>query len=171
MQIQTLKDLFTFRLNQTYSALKTSHELFTQLTSEAQNPKVKDLLQKHTDTVKSQMSNIEKCFTSMGTQPTIVENHGIKGLITEVGEFRRQNPSVEAFDAYRLGVIAKLIWLKVADYRVLVAESKVLGMNDCTRVLESDLRDIESKVDHIIDAVQQVDQSWSGGRGPSMGMR
>jgi ferritin-like metal-binding protein YciE len=171
MQIQTLKDLFVFRLNQTYSAEKATQDLFTQLSSDAQHPKVKELLQRHTDTVNTQMRNIEQCLSIAGSQASAVQNHVIKGMIEEVGEFRRQNPSVDAFDAYRLGVIAKLAWMKVANYRVLVAESKALGMNDCTRILENDLRDMESKTNNIIDAVQQIDQSWSGGSGPSLGMR
>jgi ferritin-like metal-binding protein YciE len=173
MDVKTLKDLFVFRLNATHSYLTKSRNLFTELSGDAQNPKVKDLLQMHSDVLGTQISHIEQCFKYVGTSPTPVENHIVRGIIEEVGEFRRWNPTVEAFDAFRVGTILRIGLLKLADYRILVAESKALGLNDCTTILEGDLRDMESKASTIVDTLQQYDQQWSsgGGRGPSMGMR
>jgi|GEM_PF-6885521 len=174
MDVKSLRDLFVFRLNSTHSFLTKTRNLFTDLSSDAQNPRVKDLLQKHTDTLSTQIGHIEQCFRYLGASPTPVENHIVRGMIEEVGEFRRWNPSAEAFDSFRAGTILKIGLLKLADYRILVAEAKALGESDCASILEGDLREMESRVDSVVDAIQQYDQQWSGGsggRGPSLGMR
>lgn len=171
MAMENLKALFIFKLNQTISAEKSMLKLTRELASDAQRQDVKDALQRHESTLSTQISHLEDCVRKVGGQPTSVENYVIEGMMKEVGEFRRTNPPVEALDLYRLGMLLRLGFLKVADYRILVREANALGVSDCAQMLESDLREIESNADRIVDRISQAAQQWSGGGGPSLGMR
>jgi len=119
----------------------------------------------------TQISHLEECVRNLGGQVSTVENYTIEGMLKEVGEFRRQNPSVEAFDLYRLGTLIKLGFWKVADYHILARYARVLGEQSCFSTIEGDLRDIEDNARKMVDTLSQVAQQWGGGRGPSMGMR
>ena len=171
MQLQSLKDLFIFRLNQTLSAEKGAQQLFQELTTDARSPQVKDALERHANVIGTQISHLEQCLRTVGAQPTPVSNYVIEGMLKEVGEFKRQNPSVEAFDLYRLGTGIKLAFLKIGTYHVLMREARALGEQDCVRILEGDLREMEDRANKVVDLVTQIGQQWGGGRGPSMGMR
>ena len=172
MAMENLKALFVFRLNQTISAERKMQKLTHELASQAQMPQVKDALQRHENTLSTQISHLEDCVRKVGGQPTSVENYMIEGMLKEIDEFRRQNPPVQAFDLYRLGMLIRLGFLKVADYHVLVREARALGQQDCARMLEGDLSDIEESAKRIGDTLSQAAQEWSGGGGgPSMGMR
>lgn len=171
MAMENLKALFVFRLNQTISAEKSMQKLTRELASDAQRQDVKDALQRHESTLSTQISHLEECLRKVGGQPMSVENYVIEGMMKEIGEFRRTNPPVEAFDLYRLGTLIRLGFLKVADYRILVKEANALGARDCAQMLESDLREIEDNANRIVDKISQAAQQWSGGGGPSLGMR
>lgn len=171
MAMENLKELFVFRLNQTISAEKSMQKLTHELASDAQRQEVKEALQRHESTLSSQISHLEDCVHKVGGQITQVENYVIEGMMKEIGEFRRTNPSVQAFDLYRLGTLLKIGFLKIADYRVMVRMASAIGARDCAQMLESDLRDMEQNAEKIADRLSQIAQQWSGGGGPSMGMR
>jgi ferritin-like metal-binding protein YciE len=172
MAYQNLKELFIFKLNQTISFEKSMQKLTSELSSGAQYPQVKDALQRHESSLGTQISHLEECVGRVGGQVTQVENYGIEGMLKEVGEFRRQNPSVEAFDLYRLGTLIKLGFWKVADYHMLARYARALGDQTCSSTIESDLREIEDHAKKFVDTLGQVAQQWGGSHGgPSMGMR
>ena len=171
MAMDNLRALFIFRLNQTISAEKSMQKLTRELASDAQRQDVKDALQRHESALSTQISHLEDCLRKSGEQPTQVENYVIEGMMKEVAEFRRTNPPVQAFDLYRLGMLIRLGFLKVADYRILVREANALGARDCAQMLEGDLREIEDNAERIADRISQAAQQWGGGGGPSMGIR
>ena len=171
MAMQNLRELFVFKLNQTISYEKSMQKLTHELASDAQMPQVKEALQRHESTLGTQISHLEECVSKLGGQVSTVENYTIEGMLKEVGEFRRQNPSVEAFDLYRLGTLIKLGFGKVGDYRVLAWYGRTLGEQSCVNIIEGDLKEIEDNAKKMVDTLGQVAQQWGGGRGPSIGMR
>ncbi|MDA8216055.1 MAG: DUF892 family protein [Dehalococcoidales bacterium] len=170
-EMTNLKALFVFRLNQTISAEKLGQQMTRELAKGAQRSEVKDALQRHESTVNTQISHLEDCMRKVGGQQREVGNYVIEGMMKEVDEFRQQNPPVEAFDIYRLGMLVRVGYLKIADYHLLVEGARALGQNDCASMLESDLHSMEENAKRLRDAVGQSAKDWSGGGGPSIGMR
>ena len=169
--MHTLKELYVFKLNQLISFERSTLNLTHELVKGAQYPEVKEALQRHESIVATQISHLEECVRRAGGQVTTVANYTVEGMLKEVGEFRGQNPSVDAFDLYRLGTLIRLGFLKVGAYRVLSRFARAMGEQTCYESLEGDLRDIEDRARMAVDTLSEVAQQVGGGRGPSMGMR
>jgi len=141
MPIKDPKDLFLVMLSELRQGTEGSTKVFQELSELAQDPDVKEALHARAFVSNKILSNLDECFKMIGEKPVKV---GSRVQEAVVEDFRKELSEIQSPDARRLFVLAKanrLVHLRIADYKALIAAADLTGHYGVGVLLESCLAD------------------------------
>jgi ferritin-like metal-binding protein YciE len=142
MAIQNADDLFLTILSNLHSREDRKQQWLKEMSKDAQDPDVKQILETRTFVQKETVSNLDECFRQLGKQPMKPEPTQFKE--TWVEDFRRerneiQSPALKAIYTYHK--LSELVDMHRASYVALIAMADVSGHYSVGALLETCLAD------------------------------
>ena len=117
-------------LNDVYAREYFQSGFWDQLSQQAQDPEVKDILDVRAYFAKQDAANIEKCFQLLGRQPG---QANIQGYQTLVNDFRREYDVIQNPTAKALYVLSTIRWIqnwRIGEYMTLAWMAEAVGTVD-----------------------------------------
>ncbi len=158
MLIDTMRSLFLHDLAAMYDAELQLIEILPKLAAETAPGEVSDAFTQHADETERHAENLRRCFHLLGVEPTVVTNHGVRGLAADHDAFIALQPSRDALIAFDLGAAAKTEHLEMASYIGLLRQAHTLGLSDVALLLAENLRVEQitaSTVEKLADALSR----------------
>lgn len=157
-QVQSIQDLFLYELSDLYDGEQKIAQILPQLANEVDNDQVRQGLLEHERETRQQIQNLERCFQILGSQPQTVTCHVVEGLRQAHQSFAQANPPQALLTLFDLGAEAKTEHLEIAAYRGLVEKARLLGQQECARLLEENLQQEEQMAQRVEQLSRQLGQ-------------
>lgn len=150
MSMQTPKDLFIHEMSDIYDAEQRILKMLSLMAQETQNADVKQALETHENETKQQITNIEQCFTLLGTSPEkSAACLAIEGLKKEHDAFLKENPTPELLMMFNLGGADKTEHYEIASYKGLIEKANLMGQKECVQLLQQNLKQEENMAKRV----------------------
>jgi ferritin-like metal-binding protein YciE len=140
MPVQDIQDIFRYDLCQIYDAEQKFIQALSWLASETDDSQVKDIYQRHERETRQQVENLERCFQILGIQREDVTCYAAAGLVRDCEEFHKREASPDFRTEFDLINQDRVEHYEMACYNDLVEKAKLLGQQECQRLLEENLR-------------------------------
>lgn len=152
--MKTLKDLFEQQLKVLYSCENQLIKELTKIQKAANDPELKQTLDKHFEETKIHKERLEEVFEELGVKPTGGDCQAMKGLIKEVKDIIDEKGSNEVKDAGLIAATQRLEHYEISGYGTVVRYAKELGHNEIASILQKTL-DEEHKADASLNEMAE----------------
>lgn len=139
MALSKPKDLFHYELSAMYDAEKKIAEMLKEVAGQVEDKKLAEMLRAHEKETRQQISNLERGFEMLGTEPRDVSCAGIEGIQAEYQEISGMKPSSEVLSMAALGGAMKIEHYEIATYRGLLDKAMLMGENEFAQLLQTNL--------------------------------
>ena len=140
MAVNDMNQLLKHELGDLLYAERTFLKGLKKMSKEISDPVIKDRVVKHASETEQHIEVLGKAFESIGLKPRAEKCDGAIGLKEEHDSFlEKEDPSREMIEAFDLGAGLRIEHYEIAGYRSAIAIAKVLGNNECARLLEKNL--------------------------------
>jgi ferritin-like metal-binding protein YciE len=170
--MKNLNDLFQNTIKDIYSSEKLLLKAMPDLAQAAQNPRLKEAIQKHIGQTEEHVRRIEQLAQSLGFDPGGVTCEGTVGLVKEAKEHIEEFGSSPAGDAAIVACAQKNEHYEIANYGTAVTWAELLGFEDAIPLLEQTLQE-EEETDDILTQLAESEvnqQALAGGSGRASAM-
>ncbi|MBA3531675.1 MAG: ferritin-like domain-containing protein [Ardenticatenales bacterium] len=158
MDVQTIRDLFLHDLGDIYDAERKIAKMLPILASEVIDNPSREALQEHERETLQQIANLERCFQILNARMPNTTCPVADALQKEHDNFLKEGPPQVLLTLFNLGAAAKTEHYEIACYRGLVAKAKLMGEEECYRLLEENLRQEEEMAQRVERLEQQFGQ-------------
>ena len=158
--IETMDDLFVHQLQDIYYTEKRIVKALPDMIAKSNSRELKSAFESHLDETKNHVRRLEQVFEMHGVEPETVQCPAIDGIIEEADEVGGEVEDKKVLDAALIASAQAVEHYEMTRYGTLIAWAKVLGRDDCARVLQETLgeeRAADSKLTSIAEnSVNQV---------------
>jgi ferritin-like metal-binding protein YciE len=142
--IQNFDDLFLHTLQDIYYAENEITKALPQMIDKANDPKLKQGFQAHLAETERQIERLKQVFQMMGKSPKGVNCPAIDGIIEEADEIAGEVADKKVLDAALIASAQAVEHYEITRYGTLVSWAKMLGRDDCARLLQQNLAEEEA---------------------------
>ncbi|WP_108396101.1 ferritin-like domain-containing protein [Devosia submarina] len=146
---KTLEDAFYEGLKDIYFAERTSVRALKKAAKAAQEPKLKEALERHEEESAQQVERLQQVFEIFGKAARGKTCEAIQGLMAELEEHIEDFKDSEAADAVLISGAQAMEHYEIARYGTLRSWAAQLGLNDAVKLLEQTLAE-EEKTDELL---------------------
>ena len=140
MAINDMNQLLKHELGDLLYAERTFLKGLKKMSKEISDPMMKERVVKHAAETEQQIEVLGKAFESIGLKPRAEKCDAAIGLKEEHDSFvDEEAPSKQMIEAFDLGSGLRIEHYEIAGYRSAIAIAKVLGNNECAKLLEKNL--------------------------------
>ena len=140
MAINDMNQLLKHELGDLLYAERTFLKGLKKMSKEISDPMMKERVVKHAAETEQQIEVLGKAFESLGLKPRAEKCDAAIGLKEEHDSFvEEEEPSKQMIEAFDLGSGLRIEHYEIAGYRSAIAIAKVLGNNECAKLLEKNL--------------------------------
>lgn len=156
MPIKSPKELFVLMLSDLRQGAERSSKILEEISQAAQDPDIKEALEARAFVNQKTLATIDQCFKLMGEQPA-----KLTGRLWDVfvEDFRKELAEIQNPTARRLFILAKinrLIHLRIAEYKALIAAADLSGHFGVGVLLESALADKLALVERTERLIRRI---------------
>lgn len=138
------KDLLVHELGDLLYAERRFLTATKGLVREANDPQLKQRLEKHVQETETQIERLNQAFSSIGEKAKAEKCEAAIGLREEHDSFKsEEKPSKELLEAFDLGSGLRVEHYEIAAYRSAIAIANALGEQECAEILRESLREEE----------------------------
>ncbi len=141
MKIESLKDLFIFKLTALYDIETQIVKALPRVEKAATDIDLKESLSKHLEETKVHVQRLEEIFTKLDVIPKKTKVEAIRGLVADAEWLISQDPSPELLDAVLVASARYVEHYEMAGYLTAIAWAELLNMDDIVQILESTLEE------------------------------
>jgi len=165
LAIQSAEDLFMMMLSNVRSREERSLQIMQEMSSHAQDPDVKKVLDTRAFLTKESISNLDECFRLLGKQPMPQTHTRMEEVLVE--DFRRelneiQSPGLRTL--YVLHKIRELVHLQTAAYGGLIAMAEFTGNISVSALLETNLASRKVFIDRTRELLRAIGEAAISGK-------
>ena len=144
--INNLKDVYILELKDLYNANKQANAVVEKLHGAANDPKLKDALERSIKGTKKGNEHIAKIVESHGESPTGHKCKGMEGLCTEAKEhvLNTEFGDKDAQDAMLISQYQRMAHYAITGYGCAEAFAKRLGLDEDAKTLKKCKEDTKS---------------------------
>jgi ferritin-like metal-binding protein YciE len=146
---KTLEDAFYEGLKDIYFAERTSVRALKKAARAAQEPRLKEALERHEEESAQQVERLQQVFEIFGKAARGKTCEAIQGLLAELEEQIEDFKGSEAADAVLISGAQAMEHYEIARYGTLRSWAAQLGLNDAVKLLEETLAE-EEKTDELL---------------------
>ena len=159
MPVKNPKEMFVLLLSDLRQNSERTTKILEEVTPMVQDPDIKEALEARAFVNEKVLSTLDQCFKLIGEQPV-----KLSGRLYEVfaEDFRKELAEIQNPLARRLFILAKisrLIRLRIAEYRALIAAADLSGHYGVGVLLESALADkvaLVERTERLIRAIAEA---------------
>lgn len=152
-----MKELLKHELGDLLYAERRFLTATRRMAKEAQNPRLKQRLERHVGETERQIDRLEQAFESIGEKPKAEKCEGAIGLREEHDSFKsEEKPSPEILEAFDLGSGLRVEHYEIAAYRSAMAVAKALGEDRCASILQQSLREEEDMANFLEESAPEA---------------
>lgn len=140
MAIQSPQDLFLYDLRAMYDAEQQLLQMLPVLAQECMDNAARETFVTHEYETRQHVSNLERCFQIIGSQPATLANNTVAGLKADHDAFLQQQPPAQALTLFNLRAGYLSECLEIASYQNLIDEANALGLTDCVPLFQQNLQ-------------------------------
>lgn len=152
--MKNLNDLFQHTIKDIYSSEKLLLKAMPDMLNAAQNPQLKDAIQRHMRQTEEQIKRVEQVAQMCGFDPNGVTCEGTVGIIKEMQDHVQDFSGGPAGDAAIIAAAQKAEHYEIANYGCCVTWAEQLGMDDAAGLLEQTLQE-EEETDDILTQIAE----------------
>lgn len=151
--VSNLEELFKSDLKYMYDAEKQLSDIMPDILPTVRSSELKDLLQKHVEENKTQMTRLENISQDLGVNLD-TESHvseGMEGLQKELKDLINKSSGLEGavLDAALIAALQRIQHYEIASYGTLRTYADLLGNKDASSTFQ-DILDEESEMDQTL---------------------
>ena len=139
MAVNDMNQLLKHELGDLLYAERTFLKGLKKMSKEISDPMMKERVSQHAIETEQQIEVLGQAFESIGLKPRAEKCDGAIGLKEEHDAFKEDGPSAEMLEAFDLGSGLRVEHYEIAGYKSAIAIAKVLGQEECARLLEKNL--------------------------------
>ena len=139
MPMQTPQDLFVHELSDMLSSEAIVETMLGEAQSLAQDPMLKQGLQRHLEETRQHVQNVRSVFRMRGAEPHPVICRPAEGLHRQLHEAMSAQPSQAVLDGLIAASGAKTEHLEIAAYTGLIEKARLLGLTEAADLLGQNL--------------------------------
>ena len=139
MAVNDMNQLLKHELGDLLYAERTFLKGLKKMSKEISDPMMKERVVAHAAETEEQIEVLGKAFESIGLRPRAEKCDAAIGLKEEHDSFIEDEPSKEMLEAFDLGSGLRIEHYEIAGYKSAIAIAKVLGNNECAKLLEKNL--------------------------------
>lgn len=141
MPAKNPKELFVLMLSDLRQGTERTTKVIQEVSQQVQDPDIKEALEARAFVSQKVLDTLDRCFELIGEQPAKLSGH-LYQVFAE--DFRKelselQNPIVRHL--FILANVGRLIHLRIAEYKALIAAADISGHYGVGVLLESALAD------------------------------
>lgn len=157
-QIKTMHQVFLHELSDMYDGERQLTQAMQEMLDKAENPQVKQGLQRHIQETEQQIKNLDQAFKSLGEQPEKISCKGVSGLVSEFKSTAKDIKEQELLDGVIVAAGMKSEHYEIASYRGLVHKAQLMGHNEAAQFLQQNLQMEERFGQQLEQLGQQLGQ-------------
>jgi ferritin-like metal-binding protein YciE len=157
VQIETPKQLFTFKVGAALTMEHTVLDMLGELQEKAQSPELKQQLSHHADETRQQIANLEQVFTAIGEEPEKQPCPAIEGIEKE-GQANIKMTDDSLVDAVILAGAGETEHHEIAVYEGLITHAEAMGEQDVVALLQENLEQEQHTLEEVKRATQTMAQ-------------
>lgn len=120
------------------------------LVREANDPELKERLERHVQETETQIERLQEAFSAIGEKAKAEKCEAAIGLREEHDSFKsEEKPSKELLEAFDLGSGLRVEHYEIAAYRSAIAIADTLGETECAEILKESLAEEEAMADFL----------------------
>jgi ferritin-like metal-binding protein YciE len=139
MALNSPKDLFLLELSAMYDAEQKIAGMLSEAAGQVPDENLTQMMRKHEQETRQQITNLEQCFQQLGAQPQQVTCAAIDGMRTDYQQVMSMQPSPEILNMFAIGAAMKVEKYESASYKGLVDKAMLMGENQCAQLLQTNL--------------------------------
>lgn len=139
MQVTHLKQLLKHELGDLLYAERQFLKGLKKMSKEISDTEVKARMEQHIDETDGQIETLNRAFEAIGEKPKAERCDAAIGLMEEHASFKEDKPSKPMLEAFDLGSGLRVEHYEIAGYRSAIAIAKVLGEDQCVKLLQENL--------------------------------
>ncbi|HTE17317.1 MAG TPA: DUF892 family protein [Armatimonadota bacterium] len=175
MALGSVHDLFARDLCVILSGEKTGAQMLPMLGNQPYSEEARSAIQRHERETQEQIRKVEQCLQLLGREAREIPCHTVQGLREDHQAFLDESPSEDLRLIFGLGTAIKMEQHEVAVYSDLLDIARMLGEQECARLLEENLRQEEAMAANVRRMMLQlsrqlVPQTAAGETGGSPGI-
>lgn len=156
MAMLNLRDLYVDQLRDLYSAEQQILVALPKMVEAANDPGLRDKLDKHLDETRRQADRLLEIFDDLGVSASGHHCRGMEGLLLEGDEVlqRRAQIPPEVMDAALICAAQRVEHYEMAGYGCVRTFADMLGLDRQSRLLQRTLEE-EGHADHVLTDVAE----------------
>jgi ferritin-like metal-binding protein YciE len=153
MKIDTLLDLFTFKIMCLYDIETQIIKALPKMAKAATNEELAAAFENHLEETKAQAERLEAIFEELDVKPKKVKVEAIRGLVADTEWVIKEKPSPELLDTLLVSSARYVEHYEMAGYLSAIAWAESLGLTKALELLEETLEE-EKKADALLSESQ-----------------
>jgi ferritin-like metal-binding protein YciE len=146
MEMNDLRDLYIDELRDLYSAEKQLLRALPKMAKNANDDKLRQAFETHTEETKGHVERLEQIFDKLGKKPGGKTCKAMQGLVEEGKEKMEEDAEPEVLDAGLISAAQRVEHYEIAGYGTVRTYAKLLGDEQAARLLQKTL-DEEGQTD------------------------
>jgi ferritin-like metal-binding protein YciE len=171
MPMQTPQDLFVHELSDIHSAEQIIVKMLDQAQGMVQNTQLKDDLKVHADQTREHVKRVERSLEILGAKRHPVTCHAMQGMMEEMNEAKKSNPSKEVMEGIVAGGAAKTEHYEIAAYTSLIEMARAMGQREIQDLLSQNQQDEEKMLLKVNKVGAMMSQQMASTMGSQQGQQ
>ncbi|MDQ3555841.1 MAG: ferritin-like domain-containing protein [Gemmatimonadota bacterium] len=144
-EMTELKDLLKHEMGDLLYAERRFLTATKTMARETQDPEIRQRVEQHVRETETQIERLGRAFEAIGEKAKAEKCEAAIGLREEHNSFKsEEKPSKPILEAFDLGSGLRVEHYEIAGYRSAIAIAKVLGQDECARILGENLAEEEA---------------------------
>jgi ferritin-like metal-binding protein YciE len=139
--IASLQELFLHTMRDMYYAEKQIEKALPKMISKVSDGALKDGFESHLEETHNHVKRLEDGFRALGEESKGVDCPAIDGIIKEAEDVAGDVEDQDVLDAALAAAAQAVEHYEISRYGTLIAWSKQLGHDECTRLFEATLEE------------------------------
>ena len=156
-KLENLQQLFLKELRDLYDAENQITEALPRLIEAAHHPELKNVLQKHRNVTKQQITRLNRIFDVLNEKPTGESCQGMKGLLKEGTEFASAEGDPGTIDAGIINAAQRVEHYQIAVYGAVQTYAEL--MRTYAELLEQ--QEMACLLQETLDEKKEADETLS----------
>jgi ferritin-like metal-binding protein YciE len=140
--IKTAEEAFAHELADIYDAEHRFLEGQKEMAAQADDEKLRSMIETHMKETQEQIKNLEQVFEEMGSRPEKQVCKAAQGLVAEAASIMKE-AEAPAKDSLIAGAVARVEHYEIAAYTGLVGAARTMGQTQVAKLLEANLKQEE----------------------------
>ncbi len=154
-KIQNLKDLLIEQGRELHSSYQQELKELPNIEKKAASAKLKKIINKETQRIKSQQTNLVNVFGKLNANPNGNQSTVTKSILSEANERINNSKTKEVCDACIVNSLQQLGHKKVSDLGAISAYAKEIGNTEAATILHNSLNEEKQIGKELINLAQK----------------